>query len=83
VDIQQIGSHPPFREGYFEHYFSSASAVELAAIDASLLALIGIDDRVRRRWIERAPQYLREAHSGGRWIWLSDEERELMPIVGS
>jgi len=37
---------------------------------------------VRRRWIRRLPQYLREARSGGRWIWLSAEERESLAVRG-
>ena len=57
-----------------EHQISAANPTDLRAIDEQLLSLIPADDLVRRRWIQRAPQYLREARSGSRWIWLSDQE---------
>ena len=64
------------RISYVEVYLSAANAVELRAIDARLLTIFQPDDLVRRRWIQRVPQYLRDARTGGRWIWLSEEERK-------
>jgi urocanate hydratase len=66
------------RKCHYEYFFSAVDAAKLAAIDAALLTLIADDDVVRRRWILQVQQYLREARGGGRWIWLSDEERELL-----
>jgi hypothetical protein len=63
-------------------YFAAADAVALRGVDEALLAILSPDDLVRRRWIERVPRYLREARSGGRWIWLRDEEREAMERQG-
>lgn len=62
--------------GHDEVYLSAANAVELRAIDARLLTILPPDDLVRRRWIQRVPQYLRDARTGGRWMWLSEEERK-------
>jgi len=62
----------PVRDG--ERQIPAANSTELRAMDEQLLSLIPADDLVRRRWIQRAPQYLREARSGSRWIWLSDHE---------
>ncbi|HEV2619014.1 MAG TPA: hypothetical protein VGU23_03650, partial [Acidobacteriaceae bacterium] len=76
-----ISNQPIVRERRAEYFFAATGAVGLASLDAALLAVIGGDDRVRRRWIERVPQYLREARSGGRWIWLSDEERERLRLL--
>ena len=68
------------KHGWKERFLAAASAVELRAVDASLLALVPESDTVRRRWIQRAPQYLRGARLGGRWIWLSeDESQKLQP----
>ena len=57
-----------------EHNFSAQTAPVLRALDTALLAVLPADDLIRRRWIERAPQFLREARSGGRWIWLNETE---------
>jgi urocanate hydratase len=76
-------NQPVVCERHAEYFFAAASAAELAAVDAALLAVIAADDAVRRRWIQRVPQYLREARSGGRWIWLSDEERERLATNAS
>jgi len=57
-----------------EHQITAANAAELRIIDEQLLLLIPAGDLVRRRWIQRAPQYLREARSGSRWIWLTELE---------
>jgi urocanate hydratase len=77
-----LAAAPVTREGRHECFLSVANAAELGAVDASLLVVIGENDLVRRRWIQRVPQYLREARCGGRWIWLSDEEREQMRAQG-
>ena len=58
-----------------EYQIQAATPAELRNIDEQLLSLIPANDTVRRRWIQRAPQYLREARSGSRWIWLSERER--------
>jgi len=58
-----------------EVYLAVANAAEIRALDERLLAILPVDDLVRRRWIQSVPQYLREARSGGRWVWLTKEER--------
>jgi len=62
------------RTGCFEVYLSAANAAELRALDERVLAILPADDPVRRRWIQRVAQYLRDARSGGRWVWLAEEE---------
>jgi urocanate hydratase len=57
-----------------EVYLPASNASELKAIDERLQAIFPADDLVRRRWVQQIPKYLREARSGGRWIWLSREE---------
>jgi urocanate hydratase len=57
-------------------YRPAANPAELKAIDDRLLTILPPGDLVRRRWIRQVPKYLREARSGGRWIWLSKEEEE-------
>jgi hypothetical protein len=65
-----------FRKRHYEYFFAAPNAAALREIDAALLAALPAEDIVRRRWIERVPKYLREARSGGRWTWLSDDELE-------
>jgi len=60
-----------------EMFFAAYDAGELQRLDAALLEALPAED-VRKRWIRRLPQYLREARSGGRWIWLSASESEAM-----
>lgn len=79
--VSLADAHIP-HEGRRECFLSTANAADLGAVDASLLTVVGEVDLVRRRWIQRVPQYLREARSGGRWIWLSDEEREQVRAQG-
>jgi len=69
-------------EGQHEYFFPAPDAPALHKVDATLLATLAADDVVRRRWIERVPKYLREARSGGRWTWLSDEELESLATQG-
>ena len=64
-----------------EMFFTVRDAGELQRLDAALLEALPAED-VRRRWIRRLPQYLREARSGGRWIWLSDAERIALAARG-
>ena len=64
-----------------EDYLPAANTAELRALDERLLALLPVDDVVRRRWVQRVPQYLREARSGGRWVWLTEEERRALQGV--
>jgi len=66
----------PSYKGLQEHQILATNTEELRRIDNQLLAMISEDDLVRRRWIQRAPQYLREARTGSRWIWLSEQERD-------
>jgi len=63
-----------FGQSYCEYFFAAPGAAALREIDAALLAALPVGDAVRRRWLERVPRYLREARSGGRWTWLSEEE---------
>jgi hypothetical protein len=57
-----------------EYLFAAQDAAGLRDIDARLLAMLPAEDQVRRPWIQRAPQFLREARTAGRWIWLSEDE---------
>jgi urocanate hydratase len=65
-----------------EVYLSAANAAELRALDERVLAILPGDDLVRRRWIQRASQYLRDARSGGRWVWLGEEELKRLREAG-
>jgi Urocanase Rossmann-like domain len=62
------------------YYVAASEASQLRVIDEALLEVIPSEDLVRRRWIERVPRYLREARSGGRWIWLN--QQELASVTG-
>lgn len=64
-----------FGKPHYECCFPATDAARLREIDARLLTLIPAEDVVRRRWIERIPKYLRDARTGGRWIWLNEEEQ--------
>jgi len=64
------------KESYEEVFLSAADAAELRTLDAQVLAILARDDLVRRRWVQRAGNYVREARSGGRWMWLTEEERK-------
>jgi urocanate hydratase len=57
-----------------EVYLSAVNAAELRALDERVLAILPPDDLVRRRWAQRVAQYLRDARSGGRWVWLTEDE---------
>ena len=72
----------PVAAGADEVFFAARDAGELQRLDEELLESLPSADVVRRRWIRRLPQYLREARSGGRWIWLSAEERESLAVRG-
>ena len=63
-------------------YFVAEDASKLRGLDEALLAVLPLEDFGRRRWIERVPRYLREARSGGRWIWLSGTELESLAAKG-
>jgi urocanate hydratase len=58
-----------------EVYLPAANAAEQRALDERVLAILPPDDLVRRRWVQRVAQYLRDARSGGRWVWLTEDER--------
>jgi len=68
--------------GEDEMFFAARDAGELQRIDAELLESLPPGDSMRSRWIRRLPQYLREARSGGRWIWLSAEDRARVEARG-
>jgi Urocanase Rossmann-like domain len=70
------------RKRHYEHFFPASDAAALREIDTALLRALPAEDVVRRRWLERVPKYLREARSGGRWIWLSDSEPESLSGAG-
>ena len=53
---------------------AAATAAGLRALDDRIQAILPLDDSIRRRWIKRASTYLRDACTGGRWIWLSEKE---------
>jgi len=63
------------RKRHHELFFPASDATALRQIDAALLTILPADEIVRRRWLERVPKYLREARTGGRWIWLSEDEQ--------
>jgi len=73
-------SSPASRED--ELFFAARDASELQRLDAALLDVLPAGDAARPRWIRRLPQYLREARSGGRWIWLSGDERAALAERG-
>jgi len=60
--------------GYAETYVAAATAAGLRALDDRIQAILPLDDSIRRRWLKRASTYLRDACTGGRWIWLSEKE---------
>lgn len=64
-----------------ELFFAASDASKLQSLDAVLMEVLAAEDE-RRNWIRRLPQYLREARSGGRWIWLSAEERAAVEARG-
>lgn len=64
-----------------EHFFVAKDAAALREIDTTLAAVLPEEDRVRRRWLQHAPQFLREARSGGRWIWLNEAELAELKIT--
>ena len=63
------------RTDRYEVYLSAANAAELRALDERVLAILPPDDLARRRWVQRVAQYLRDARGGGRWVWLTEDER--------
>jgi urocanate hydratase len=58
-----------------EVYLPAANGAELRALDERVMAILPGDDLIRRRWMQCVAQYLREARSGGRWVWLAEDER--------
>ena len=65
-----------------EYYFAAADAAELRQIVVALLAVLPPEDLIRHRWVQHAPQFVREARSGGRWIWLSGAELAVLAARG-
>jgi len=70
------------KESYDEVYLSAANAAELRAMDDRVLAILPAGDVVRRRWMQRVVNYVCEARSGGRWVWLTKEERKRLGQSG-
>ncbi len=64
------------RQQYDESYLPAADAAGLRRLDERLLAILPPEDLVRRRWVALIPKYLRDARSGGRWVWLMEAERK-------
>jgi urocanate hydratase len=75
ADGERPGMHISRSRGD-EVYLSAANTAELRALDERVLEILPPDDLVRRRWVQRVAQYLRDARSGGRWVWLTEEERQ-------
>jgi hypothetical protein len=65
-----------------EYYLAATDGAALRQVDAALLALLPAGDLVRRRWLQRVPQFLREARTGRRWIWLSGAELDMLAAKG-
>jgi len=65
-----------------EVYLSAADSAELRALDERMLAILPAGDLVRRRWMQRVAKYLRDARSGGRWVWLGEEELKRLREAG-
>jgi len=61
-----------------EYYFAATDGAALRQIDAALLDVLPPDHLDRRRWFQRAPQFLRDARSGGRWMWLTRADLDLL-----
>lgn len=68
--------------GADECFFPAMNADALRRMDAALLMVMAEADLVRRRWIQHAPQFLREARTGARWIWLNDAELAQLAAQG-
>ncbi len=64
-----------------ELFFAAQDAGALQRLDVALLETLPAED-LRRRWVRRLPQYLREARSGGRWIWFSADECKALAARG-
>ena len=73
ADGEGLGRHRMMlkRTGCYEAYLSAANAAELRALDERVLAILPPGDLVRRRWVQRVAEYLRDARSG-RWVWLTE-----------
>jgi hypothetical protein len=65
-----------------EYSFAATDTAALSTIDAALSVAVPADDIVRRRWLQRVPQCLREARTGRRWIWLSGAELDKLAAKG-
>jgi urocanate hydratase len=66
------------RKRHDEFFLPAANATELRVLDERVLAILSPNDLIRRRWIQRVAQYLRDARSGGRWVWLTAEEQRAL-----
>ena len=79
ADGEGLGRHRMMlkRTGCYEAYLSAANAAELRALDERVLAILPPGDLVRRRWVQRVAEYLRDARSG-RWVWLTEDELQQM-----
>jgi len=66
---------------YDEYFVETPTATKMREVDARLLRLMPKDEMVRRRWVEKAAQYLRGA-SDGRWVYLDEGEAGLLESEG-
>ena len=67
-------------KNWIETIAPDAGAPELKGWNERLLEVIPEGDEVRRRWVRKAPLYLRSLRRGIRVLWLTEEERS---AVGS
>lgn len=64
-----------------EYFIATRTPTQLRDADARVLRLLPKDETLRRRWIERASQYVRSA-GDGRWSYLSEGEAFLLESEG-
>ena len=64
------------------YYCAATDTSHLRAVDNAILAALPAEDIARRHWVERVPRYLREARTGGRWIWLRADEVQRLTAQG-
>lgn len=65
-----------------EYVFVAKDTVTLREVNTRLANVLPLEDRIRQRWLQHAPQFLREARSGGRWIWLNEAETGALAVQG-
>jgi hypothetical protein len=68
-------------EEHFEYFLATTTPTKLREAGERVLRMLPKDEAVRRRWMERAPHYLRGA-GDGRWAYLSEAEAMLLESEG-